>query len=107
MVTLVAFYGWLALQTTRHALLKTQAFGFPDVLCSSILSLWMIMVIWHSMGSQQEITLQAIFANSIVYISLVLGIFGVMGFRGLPAIATFQLQPSRFPGRRSRDSSGS
>jgi membrane protease YdiL (CAAX protease family) len=97
LLALLAFYGWLAARMSAHATLKTQPFGIADAICAGILAIWMITVIWQSLGVTQVITLPAILANSIVYGALVLGIFGVIGFRGESAISIFQLQPSRFP----------
>jgi len=97
LLSLMAFYGWLAARSNSHATLKTQPFGIPDAICAGILALWMISVIWQSLDVPQVITLKAIYANSIVYGAVVMGIFGVIGFRRESAIAIFQLQPSRFP----------
>jgi len=97
LLSMMAFYGWLAARNSAHATLKTQPFGIPDAICAGILALWMISVIWQSLGVTQVISLKAIYANSIVYGALVLGIFGVIGFRGESAISIFQLQPSRLP----------
>ncbi len=97
LVVLLAFYGWLAVRSTAHAKLKTQSFGIPDAICGGILALWMISVIWQSLDTPQVISLPVIMANSIVYGAVVLGIFGVIGFRGQSAVEIFQLQPSRFP----------
>lgn len=94
---MLAFYGWLALRSSTHNVLIAQPFGLPDAICSGILAAWFISVICQSIDSQQIITPRAITANSIVYISLVLGIFGVIGFQGLSALSLFQLQPSHFP----------
>ena len=96
-LTLLGFYAWLAARSSRGAVLTAQPFALPDVLCAGILALWMISVIFQSLETTQRITLPLIIANSVVYTSLVMGIFGVMGFRGLPAIPTFALQPARFP----------
>jgi membrane protease YdiL (CAAX protease family) len=87
-LVLLAFYGWLAYRSSAHARLTTRPFGLPDVLCASILGIWMISVIWHSFGSDQGITLRAIVANSIVYSSLI---------QGKSAIASFGLETSRLP----------
>ena len=94
---LLSFYGWLAYRSSAHARLTTKPFGLPDVLCAAILGIWMISVIWQSFGADQAITLRAIVANSIVYTSLILGIFGVIGFQGRSAIETFGLEHSRLP----------
>jgi len=94
-LVLLTFYGWLAYRSSAHARLTTRPFGLPDILCASILGIWMISVIWQSFGSDQSITLRAIIANSIVYASLILGIFGVIGFQGKSAIESFGLEPSR------------
>jgi len=97
LILLLAFYGWLAIRSSSKAVLTVQPFGVSDALCAGILGIWMIMVIWQSLNSTQVITEQAILANSVVYGSLILGIFGVIGFRGQSAVSIFQLQPSRFP----------
>jgi uncharacterized protein len=94
---LLSFYGWLAYRSSAHARLTTKPFGVPDAICAGILSLWMINVIWQSFGASQAITLQAIVGNSIVYTSLILGIFGVIGFQKKSAIEIFGLEPSLFP----------
>ena len=94
---LLAFYGWLAYRSSSHALLTTKPFGIPDVICGGILAIWMINVIWQSFGADQAITLQAIIANSVFYISLIMGIFGVIGFQRKSAIEMFGMEPSRLP----------
>ncbi len=94
---LLAFYGWLAYVSSPHAQLTTKPFGLPDAICAGILAIWMINVIWQSFGASQVITLSAIIANSIVYSSLILAIFGVIGFQGKSAIDIFGLEPSRLP----------
>lgn len=97
LLLLLAFYGWLAARVSSRALLTTQPFGIPDALCAGILAAWMISVIWQSLDAPKVITLNAIVANSVVYSSLILGIFGVIGFRGLSGVSLFGLGPSRFP----------
>ena len=97
LLAFLAFYGWLALRTSSHAALGAQPFGLPDAICSGVLAVWMISVICQSIDSTQIITPKAIAANSVVYISLVLGIFGVIGFQGISAPSLFRLQPSQFP----------
>lgn len=97
LLALLALYGWLALRSHTHAVLATQDFGIPDVLCSGVLGLWMISVISHGFEAPQSITMEAIVANSVLYGTLIAGIFGVIGFQHRSAIATFQLEPSRFP----------
>jgi len=94
---LLAFYGWLAHRSSSHATLTTKPFGMPDAFCAGVLALWMIHVIWQSFGPLQSITLQAIIANSIVYASLILGIFGVIGFQDKSPFEIFGLEPSLFP----------
>jgi len=96
LIAMLAFYGWLAGRSTARALLTTQPFGIPDALCAGTLGLWMITVITRSLDTPQVISLQAIIANSVLYASLIIGIFGVMGFRGESAVRIFQLQPARF-----------
>ena len=97
LLSLLAFYGWLAARNTTRAQLTTQPFGAPDALCAGILALWMISVILGSLDKPQVISFSAIVANSAVYGSIVLGIFGVIGFQGRSATALFGLQPRRFP----------
>ncbi|MEI7962509.1 MAG: hypothetical protein WCI42_01610, partial [Verrucomicrobiota bacterium] len=97
LLLLLAFYGWLAARVSSRSLLTTQPFGIPDALCVGILATWMISVIWQSLDAPKVITLSAIVANSVVYTSLILGIFGVIGFRGLSGVSLFGLEPSRFP----------
>jgi len=94
---LLAFYGWLAYVSSPHAQLTTKPFGLPDAICAGILAIWMINVIWQSFGASQVITLSAIIANSIVYSSLILAIFGVIGFQRKSSIDIFGLEPSRLP----------
>lgn len=95
---LLSIYGVIGLRTARRATLGTQSFGPADAVCAAILTLWMVNVIWHSLDAPKAITLKAILANSIVYSSLILGIFGVMGFQRESAVEFFGLQPSRLPG---------
>jgi membrane protease YdiL (CAAX protease family) len=57
----------------------------------------MITIITHSLDTPQVINLSAIIANSILYGTLILGIFGIIGFQGHSAISLFQLQPKQFP----------
>jgi membrane protease YdiL (CAAX protease family) len=57
----------------------------------------MIYITTQSVNSTQTITLRLILANSFLYGSLILCIFGVIGFQRHSAISIFQLQPSRFP----------
>jgi uncharacterized protein len=97
LLILLYFYGRLAARSAARARLTTQPFGIPDALCAGILALWMISILWQSLGKTGAITLQAILVNSAVYGSLILGVFGVMGFQGLSPVMTFQLQPGRFP----------
>ena len=94
---LLAFYGRLAVRISARATLETQPFGPADAFCAAILALWMISVIWQSLDASKTITLQAILANSIVYTCLILGIFGVMGFKRESSVEFFGLQLSRFP----------
>jgi membrane protease YdiL (CAAX protease family) len=97
LLILLGFYAWLAVRISKRAVAITRPFGIPDALCAGILALWMINVIWQSLDAPKTITLQAILANSVVYCSLILGIFGVMGFQRESAVEFFGLQPSRFP----------
>ena len=94
---LVAFYGRLAIRMSGRATLGTQSFGPADAFCAAVLALWMLNVIWNSLDAPKAITLQAILANSVVYSSLILGIFGVMGFQRESGVEFFGLRPSRFP----------
>ena len=93
---LLAFYGWLAARSTARAVLATQPFGMADVFCAGVLALWMVSVIAQSYDGHQGITFRAIIGNSLFYICLIMGIFGVIGFQGKSAIAIFHLQPSSF-----------
>lgn len=93
---LLAFYGAIARRIASRATLGTQSFGPADAVCAAILTLWMVNVIWHSLDAPKAITLKAILANSIVYCSLILGIFGVMGFQRESAAEFFGLRPARF-----------
>ena len=97
LLLLLAFYGWLAARVSSRSLLERQPFGTPDAVCVGILAIWIISIIWHSVESPGIITLQAILANSVVYASLTLGIFGIMGFQGLSAVTVFNLRSSQFP----------
>lgn len=97
-LVLLVFYSWLAWKSTRKATLTTQPFALPDALCASTLALWMVSIIFHGFEASEAITLKAILVNSVLYGSLVLGIFGVIGFQGKSAVSIFALQPSRFPG---------
>lgn len=101
-LVLLVFYGWLAIRGARHARLTTRAFGIPDALCAGILALWLIWVIAQSVGAPQVINLRVIVANSVVYGSIVAGIFGVIGFQGRSAVADFGLLPANLlPGLKS------
>ena len=96
---MILFYGWLSIKISRRAMITGQPFGIPDAVCTTILGIWMISIVWtgtHPTASQ-AITLQAILANCILYGSLIIGIFGVIAFQKNSAIAIFQLHPSRFP----------
>lgn len=94
---LLSFYGWLASRSSAHARLTAKPFGVPDAICSGVLALWMINVIWQSFGADQGITLQTIVVNSVFYASLILGIFGVIGFQRKSPIEIFGLSPFLFP----------
>jgi membrane protease YdiL (CAAX protease family) len=96
LLALFTFYGWLAWRSNAHAILSAQPFGMPDALCAGILALWMISVISHGFDAPQTISLEAILANSILYGTLILAIFGVIGLQKKSAIAIFALQPSLF-----------
>ena len=93
---LLAFYGWLGVRSSRHTILTTGPFAIPDAVCAGILSLWMISVIWQATGSAPVITLGSLVANSAVYLCLIMGILGVIGFRGLSPGEIFGLQPRLF-----------
>lgn len=97
LLILIAFYYWLALKQSASAELITQTFELPDALCAGILGLWMISMVSHGFDAPQQITLGTIIVNSILYGTLVLGIFGVIGFQKRSAVATFSLQASRLP----------
>lgn len=97
LLLMLTFYGWLAWKSTEKAILTTRPFGLPDAFCTSILALWMLTIIFHGFEEAQAITPGAIVANSVLYGTLVLGIFGVIGFQGNSAITLFALQLSRFP----------
>lgn len=94
---LLGLYGWLAHRTSSRALLTTRPFGIPDAVCGAILALWMISIIWKSLGSDQAITLRAILGNSILYSCLILGIFGIIGFQRNSALTLFGLEFARLP----------
>lgn len=94
---LLAFYGWLAARSASNAALTKQPFGIADAICAGVLAVWMISIIWQSVGAPGVINLQAILVNSAVYVSLVMGVFGVMGFQGLSPVTAFRLQPFGFP----------
>ena len=94
---LLGFYILLARRASRDALLTVQPFGIPDAVCAGVLGLWMISVVTQSLGAPQVITLTSIAANSVVYLSLVAGIIGVMGFRGLRVSEVFGLSLRMFP----------
>ena len=79
---LLSFYGWLGARSSSRALLTVQPFGIPDIFCASVLALWMISVIAQSLDAHESISLKAIIANSLFYICLIMGIFGVIGFQG-------------------------
>lgn len=95
LVLLLAGYGWLAGRVSARAVLTTRPFGIPDAVCAGILALWMISVIWKSLGVDQPISLRAILGNSILYSCLVMGIFGIIGFQKLSAISLFGLEAAR------------
>ena len=97
LTAMLCFYLWIGIRSSSRALLTTKPFGIPDALCAGTLGFWMITVITHSLDAPQVISLQAIVVNSVLYGSLILGIFGVIGFRGDSPITLFGLQPSRFP----------
>jgi len=97
LVLMLAVYGWLGIKSSRQATLTAQPFGLPDILCASILGLWLLWVIWNGSEGPQIITLRLIVANCIFYVSLTLGIFGIMGFQKNSPISIFHLEPSRFP----------
>ena len=88
---LLGFYGWLGARSSRHAVLTTGPFGLPDALCSATLALWMISIVWQSAGAAPVITLGSLVANSLVYVCLIMGIWGVLGFRGLSPVELFGL----------------
>jgi membrane protease YdiL (CAAX protease family) len=94
---LLGFYVEIARRTSRLAILATQPFGIPDAACAGVLGLWMISVIAQSVGTAPVITLPSIVANSVVYLSLVAGIVGVMGFRRLSVTEVFGLSLGKFP----------
>ena len=94
---LLSIYGWLARRVSTRAVLTTRPFGIPDAACAGILALWMLSVIWNSLDAPRTVTLQAIVANSLVYLCLVLGVFGVIGFQKHSAVSLFGLEASRFP----------
>ncbi len=97
-LTLLCFYGWMVRGNLARPVLTTQPFALPDALCAGILALWMISMISRSLDAPQHITIGTIIANSILYGTLILGIFGVIGFQKQSAISIFSLQPSRFAG---------
>jgi len=94
---LLGLYGRLALRTSSRAVMTTRPFGIPDAVCAAILALWMISIIWNSLGIDRGISLRAILGNSILYSCLILGIFGVIGFQKESAVELFGLEPSRLP----------
>jgi membrane protease YdiL (CAAX protease family) len=94
---LIVLYGWQARRIAPRAVLTTGAFGIPDAVCAGTLALWMISVIWNSLGTDHGITLRAILGNSILYSCLILGIFGIIGFQGNSAVSLFGMELSRFP----------
>ncbi len=96
-LALLAFYIWIARGHLSRPVLTTQPFGLPDVLGAGILALWMISMVSRGFDSPQQITFGTIIANSVLYGTLILGIFGVIGFQKQSAVAIFSLQPSRFP----------
>lgn len=104
---LLALYGRLAHRTSARAVLTTRPFGIPDAVCAGILALWMISIIWNSLGVDRGISLRAILGNSILYSCLILGIFGVIGFQRESAMALFGLEPSRLPKAAGTGFSGS
>lgn len=97
LVILLGFYGWLARRITPVPSLTGRPFGLPDAICAGVLGLWMISVLWNSLGATSSITLQAIIANSILYACLILGIFGIIGFQGGSPSALFGLRLSQLP----------
>jgi len=97
LLVLLGFYGWLAWKSSARAVLSVQPFGMPDAICAGVLGLWMISLISHGFEAPQAITITAIITSSVLYGTLVLGIFGVIGFQRHSAVSLFALQPSRFP----------
>ncbi len=97
LTAMLGLYGWLANRSSAHAVLTSQPFGLPDAVCAGILALWMINIITRSLDTPQMISLQTIILNSVLFSSLVIGIFSVIGFQKHSAITLFQLHPSSFP----------
>jgi membrane protease YdiL (CAAX protease family) len=97
LVLLLAFYSVLAVRVSAKSVLTSKPFGMPDIICAGILTTWMISVLWQSYGAHSTITLKAILGNSIVYLFLISGIFGVIGFQSQSAVSYFGLGFSRFP----------
>jgi uncharacterized protein len=93
----LGLYGWQAHRTSARAVLTTRPFGIPDAVCAGLLALWMVSIIWNSLGADRAINLRAILGNSILYSCLILGIFGVIGLQRNSALSLFGLEPSRFP----------
>ncbi len=102
LLPMFAFYIWLAHRASARAVLTTQPFGLPDILCAGILAFWMLSVIQSSLDKTQVITMQAILGNSLVYGSVVLGIFGVIGFQKNSGISIFGMQPRELPEAAAR-----
>jgi membrane protease YdiL (CAAX protease family) len=94
---LIGLYGWLAHRSSYRAILTTRPFGIPDAICAGILALWMISIIWGSLGAERGITLRAILGNSILYACLIFGIFGIIGFQRNSPIALFGLELKSLP----------
>lgn len=97
LLPMISFYVWLAHRVSARAELTAQPFGLPDALCAGILALWMLSVIQSSLDKTQAITMQAILGNSVVYGTVVLGIFGVIGFQRNSGVSIFGMQPGRLP----------
>lgn len=87
------FYGWLGSRILKKSTLPEQPFTLVDVGVASLLSAWLLWVVITSFGQNEQISLNLILLNSLLYFCLVGGITGLLYFRHLKPIALFGLHP--------------
>lgn len=94
LISLLFFYGWLAVRVSHKALLKTGAFTLWDALVASLLTVWFLSLIITSLGKDQNITLSVIILNGALYFLMVGGICSFLSLRHLSPIKLFGLVPA-------------